>query len=473
MGLNNSNNGDELSGIYGWETALPVKKAADMFFSLSYFEDAFRLYRSLWNDLGSDSQPSSFKSSILAACVRSAVTVIDLSDALKLLENEQLRLDTRKSHMEDVELIKLQIMFAEIYQRRGDDTLARHHAVLASKIGLDREATLAGTCQSTGIDFSTYSHISRYFIFAGLDACQTDDSALRMKTPEDQNLIWEWFTWSADQLNCEGEVPRFWVTLFEDSQNLKWSQSAAIYCFLWMRWIAQDMEGAPGSTLPDQTYDMIGISIAEILAVICFTITEESTSISKPSPYISRYSTFNGSGLFGRAAAAAETLLMSSHETLALKFFETLTRQNHLLNFREAENLARGEARAIVNDFIQDTLHIILPDPPTPMFLDQHPVLSHAQDERVTRQSQLSDARSSMWNPRLASSIRSSSQSLLRKLKRRIEQERSSGSQRYSKISWPSSIGRYSLFGIATGQRLTTDDLSDAMSIISITNSEN
>jgi len=483
MGLDYLNNDGERSAIYSWNTTLLVKKAADMFFSLSYFEDAFRLYISIWNDLGYYDTPSWFRSIILAACVRSAITAIDLCDALKLLENEQSRLDTRKStYTENLELVKLQMMFAEIYQRRGDDTLARRHAVLASKVFPDRGTSLAGERQNTNIDSPTCSYMSRYFIFAGLDACHTDDNALRIKTPEDQNLIRKWFEWSAAQLNRAEEVPRFWVTLFEDSQNLKWSQSVAIYCFLWKRWIELEMKRVTGNKLPDQTDAMMGVSVAETLAAICFTITEKSASMDNRSSYISRYSIRKDWDLLERAAVAADTLLASSSETLSLNVFKNLASQRHLLGFRETENLGSGAARIIVHGFIQDMLDVDLAVPPSPIFRDQHPVLSPTQDTRVTRQSQLSDAPSSMLGPRLASSIRSSSQSLLRLLRERIEEEMKnhpigdeqiSSSRRHSKLSWLSSIGGYSLFGITSRQPLIVDDLSEAMSVVSITNSEN
>jgi hypothetical protein len=453
-----------------------MKLAADFLISLLFSKEAFPLYVLVLKRMKHDrTQHSGQMQAAFVACVHSAATAPQIEIAQSLLRQA---LEGKMGTLTDAEKFVFRNLLADTYKRLRKFDTAISETTLAWRSAPSIENLSLFLPQGhRSLDLVFYHQVTRtirnydYFVYNDIpdeDSPQpSDQNILRQTQVQDQCIqqspgpfelkdhqlqnpclrsCMEWCTKELEQCSSElrawksllpkwKEQPGFQFRLKGSARTvnsnairlLKW---ISLYCYLWQRWQLLRSQSFNQSELlwAEQAEERMGIPASEILATISTLILYDVQYDYNDSPR----------QLALPALICAKRLSGLSDRELANKFFESLSWKSDIEMFSESENgssllhllawrgiytdknASKGHragfntARVYVIEFIEKNLALLLPEA-------HSAATSIASTPHNLSRESLQIVAATLL-PTLASSLKSSNLSSLRKLRDRIQQ---------------------------------------------------
>ena len=280
-----------------------AEKVADVLFCLCYFDDAFQCYLNAWKRMMQMQSDHWKEQRAMIYCVRSAVTSSQIRTIRDLLEQKlELVNVVDDEHSTVVRCILLHMLLADLYSRESVNDVAVEHLRKASKLFKDLDTALrAHWTNVVEMDMLTSLYLNRCFncftetsmgpIIGALPP-EADDlnhlmrshrvnlrlddylldvasSTVSEKRCRQNILLRELLDWCFHQLKSNPAL-LVCVNILEISNDPDWGLQTSVFLFLWKHWYEHG-ESSFGHSSTWVEW-IVGLSIAEILAVITQTI---------------------------------------------------------------------------------------------------------------------------------------------------------------------------------------------------------
>ena len=514
---------------YTWPNILTIKKAADFFLSSSILEHSFNLNLLVWKQLQNPWYPQFLSTyadvdpllewNTLLSCARSATGPSHLTIVRLLIEQKIGAMkDTNQDDGElknglqkvsanlDAQRFLLNMLLAEICQRQGETKNANQYMQTASSSLPEVSRFRSVFINQEGIaNMGFYYYLIRGYAHRIFMAGQTvdrtttrqlsltfDDPLIGMTGSLGRDLeelqqiflaqksglfslrdgqmqnrcIKNALHWCRMQLDGMTTSPSS-EPLECNAQKSNWTMQYRIYKFLWERWSLEAKNESGVLAKWTGKIEKTGISVAELLDLICSALISDLPAAYKASLWIdSRHGVGPDLELFDKAAASASKLARTSDIELANRLcslFLLRHRERHC-DWEELDLKTKVQVDAI--RLVEETLNLHIPKVPIPES-SQQPAPSEVLNDNEHRSSNLSSSgRSGRYDPTLALSYCSSERSSMQRLSTRIMEARHS--KRSSTSMAPSRATRLSYMNMFNRRPPSADELSDSMSSMNL-----
>ena len=336
------------------------EKTADVYLSLSRFEDAFPLYKAVWKEMMKRGMAERREQGAMIACVRCAVTTSALRSVRKLLIRKLWILSLISKPSLHADELLTRMLLVDIYYREGarSEAIAQLEIAGAAFTHLNSGLRDTKTADVKQIDVLEGLYLNRCFndftkSFSDLDTkdltlqlnAQDTMATFYMKNPtqferyieesktaillrrvESDRFIRGRLTWCINQLECCGSLPFDCSTKSRNAGEISRAEHTCIFGFLWKSWCEQGHSRFSCLT----TKNAIGLSTAELLAVMTWTIMKYA--INPPRPFFSQQLSRESEDLdlLNLALRGARTLARVPDSVIGTEFRDIFNSQAHL-----------------------------------------------------------------------------------------------------------------------------------------------